>query len=71
MADLPRSVLWEKIDHDDWLTLIANDLDKLDARQERIDSRLGKIMAVCVSILVSLVTASILLIVNIGAGGGP
>lgn len=69
MVDVPRNVLWEKLDLEDRVVLLANDLDKLETQQQRVGERLGKIMAVCVSILVSLVTSSILLLINLRAGG--
>lgn len=69
MAEVPRNVQWEGLSDSDRLRLMANDLDRIDARQERIDARLGKIMAICVGILVSLLTSSILLVVQLSVGG--
>lgn len=47
---------------------LEEDADDFDAQLARIDARLSKIMATCVSILVALVTASILLAVNLAVG---
>lgn len=51
------------------LELAERDLDQHEVEFAELAARLSKIMAVCVSILVSLVTASVLLALNLALGG--
>jgi hypothetical protein len=51
------------------LRLLEADADDLDGKYEKINERLGKIMAVCVAILTSLVGGLILLALNLSSGG--
>ncbi len=51
------------------LELSERDLDEFEDKFAELDGKLSKIMAVCVSILVSLVTASVLLALNLALGG--
>lgn len=50
------------------LELAERDLDEHETTFAALEARLSKIMAVCVSILVALVTSSILLAVNLAVG---
>lgn len=52
------------------LRLIEGDLDDFEARFDKVDARLGKIMATCLSILVSVVVACILLAINLAVMKG-
>jgi hypothetical protein len=65
---MARSEQREPFDQPTRLRLLENDADVFEARFDKIDARLGKIMATCLSILVSLVVASILLAVNLAVG---
>lgn len=51
------------------MSLAEGDLDEFERKLDKIDTRLGKIMATCLSILVSLVVASVLLAVNLTVKG--
>lgn len=51
------------------IRLLEADADELEAKYQKIDERLGKIMAACLAILTSLVVASVMLALNLAAGG--
>ena len=50
------------------IELLESDADRGDANFAELERKLGKIMAVCVSILVALVTSSVLLALNLAIG---
>jgi ABC-type enterochelin transport system permease subunit len=51
------------------LRLLEADADELESKYEKINERLGKIMATCVAILTALVGSLILLALNLASGG--
>lgn len=65
----PRRQRWAGFDLKQVSDLIGDDMDAFEHRMDMIDARLGKIMAVCLAILTTLVGSLILLALNLATGG--
>lgn len=50
------------------MALAESDLDTFERRFDRVDERLAKIMATCLSILVALLVSCIMLVLNLTVG---
>jgi hypothetical protein len=60
-----RSTERSKFDPDVRIQLLERDVDDLELAVSKVNDRLGKILAVCVSLLVSVSTACVLLALNL------
>lgn len=65
---MPRTDARRNFDEKTRLSLAESDLDSFDARFDKIDTRLGKIMATCLSILVALLVSCAMLALNLAVG---
>jgi hypothetical protein len=69
VAEVPsRRTQWAGLTTEQTLAFIADELDEMDRVNARMDKRIGKLLTICTTILCSLVTASILLALNLVVG---